>query len=532
MRTDIGVARRTSPAFWGKLSLGCFVLIFILGAIARAAENAKPYDEPFRPQYHFSPATNWMNDPNGCVFFDGEFHLFYQYNPEGDTWGHMSWGHAVSKDLVRWEHLPVALREEDGVMIFSGSAVVDHQNTSGFGRGGEPPLVAIYTGHGHGKQVQSIAYSNDRGRTWTKYEGNPVIDIGSPEFRDPKVMWHEPTKRWVMVVARPDRKQVDFYGSRDLKKWERLGEFGGQGAVDGIWECPDLFELPVMRGAQPTDEKRWVLVVNINGGTPAGGSGCQYFVGRFDGKTFTNDNPKDVKLWADWGPDFYAAQSWSDVPEADGRRIWIAWMSNWRYANQEPTKPWRTAMTLPREVLLVQTDEGPRLAQRIVKEAHSLVDLDQGAGALLTLKDVALTPGRDPLEGKLSGDALELVVVLEDVRAEEVGVKVAVGDGKETVVGYDVRKKLLFLDRTRSGMNFHHEFPARNTAPMPDAGGKVLLHVWLDRSSVEVLGLGGLVSITQRIYPPPGARGVELYAKGGNAKLVTLNARKLKSAWK
>src|SRR5678815_5412567 len=270
----------------------------------------------------------------------------YQYNPFGNTWGHMSWGHAVSPDLVHWKHLPVALREENGVMIFSGSAVVDHQNTSRFGRQGKPPMVAIYTGHGLGRQTQCIAWSTDRGRTWTKYEKNPVIDIASPEFRDPKVSWHEPTKQWVMTVAKPDQRKVLFWGSPDLKNWQQLGEFGPQGETSGIWECPDLFDLPVYRGGQKTDETRSVLVVNISGGTPAGGSGCQYFVGRFGGKTFVNDNPKDTKLWADYGADCYAAVSWSDVPKEDGRRIWLGWMTNWRYAGAEPTSPWRTAQSI------------------------------------------------------------------------------------------------------------------------------------------------------------------------------------------
>lgn len=506
-----------------------------------AADGTKRYDEPFRPQFHFSPEKNWMNDPNGLVFFDGEWHLFYQYNPEGDTWGHMSWGHAVSKDLVRWEHLPVALREEGGVMIFSGSAVVDHQNTSGFGRDGKPPMVAIYTGHGHGRQTQNIAYSTDRGRTWTKYAGNPVIDIASPEFRDPKVIWHGPTKRWVMVVARPDVKKVMFYGSPDLKQWEQLGEFGGQGATDGIWECPDLFELPVYRAMEKTDQKRWVLVVNINGGTPAGGSGCQYFVGQFDGETFVNENPPDLKLWADHGADFYAAQSWSDVPESDGRRIWIAWMSNWQYANQEPTKPFRTAMTLPRELRLVQTPGGLRLAQRPVKELTSLHDVtvEQAAGSerlagAVNLTNVSVGEGEDPLKGMLAGDALELRAVFTDVEADEVGFKVRVGEGEETVVGYDVKKQEVFIDRTKSGKNFHEKFPARHAVKAePGARGRVLLQVWVDRSSVEVLGQAGHVSITDRIFPDPKSQGVSVYAKGGKgrAKAEMLMGWKLKSAW-
>ena len=535
MRTYTGAGRGIIPVSPSGVIFFCLASTLVLAAAARGADDVKPYDEPFRPQYHFSPAKNWMNDPNGCVFHDGEWHLFYQYNPEGDTWGHMSWGHAVSKDLVRWEHLPVALREEDGVMIFSGSAVVDHNNTSGFGQGGKPPMVAIYTGHGHGKQVQSIAYSNDRGRTWTKYAGNPVIDIASPEFRDPKVMWHEPTKRWVMVVAKPVVQKVAFYGSPDLKKWEHLGEFGGQGAVNGIWECPDLFELPVRSGGKPSGSRRWVLVVNINGGTPAGGSGCQYFVGQFDGKTFVNENPPDVKLWADYGADFYAAQSWADVPEQDGRRIWIAWMSNWRYANQEPTKPFRTAMTLPRELWLVETSQGHRLAQRAVKEAGTLMErggAGEKPGASSVLNDVWVAPGEDPLKGKLSGETIALAVVFDNVEAEEVGLKVRAGGGKETVIGYDAKKKQLFVDRTNSGLNFHKEFPARHVAPMPQAGGEVQLQVWIDRSSVEVLAQGGLVSITDRIYPEAGATGVALYAKGGRVKVQSLNARKLKSAWR
>lgn len=259
----------------------------LCGALAWPAQSA-PYQEPWRPQFHFTPPTNWMNDPNGLVYYEGEYHLFYQYNPFGDQWGHMSWGHAVSKDLARWEHLPVALYEENDVMIFSGSAVIDWQNTSGFGRQGRPPMVAIYTGHytKQSLQNQHIAYSNDRGRTWTKYAGNPVLDIGERDFRDPKVLWHEPTKRWVMTVALPTHRKVQFYASPNLKDWTHLSDFGPAGSTDGIWECPDLFPLRVegRRGAE-----KWVLLVSVSSGAPAGVSGGQYFVGDFDGKHFTLD---------------------------------------------------------------------------------------------------------------------------------------------------------------------------------------------------------------------------------------------------
>ena len=296
--------------------------------------------EPFRPQYHFTPEKNWMNDPNGMVFYEGEYHLFYQYNPAGDKWGHMSWGHAVSPDMVHWTHLPLALAEADNVMIFSGSAVVDWKNSSGFGKDGRPPLVAVYTGFRTTDRVQfqCIAYSNDKGRTWTKYSGNPVIDINSMDFRDPKVQWHDATRRWIMTVSLSAEHKVRFYGSDNLKAWTLLSEFGPAGATGGVWECPDLFELPL----PGTNDKRWVLVVNMNPGSVAGGSGGQYFIGRFDGTQFVADrdslipprpgrSASESAHWFDYGPDYYAAVSWSDVPASDGRRLWLGWMSNWEY---------------------------------------------------------------------------------------------------------------------------------------------------------------------------------------------------------
>jgi sucrose-6-phosphate hydrolase SacC (GH32 family) len=296
---------------------------------ARAAES---FSEPWRPQFHFTPATNWMNDPNGLVFYEGEYHLFYQFNPFGTKWGHMSWGHAVSRDMVRWEHLPIALYEENDVMIFSGSAVVDWKNTSGFGKNGKPPLIAIYTGHYTKKPLQNqhIAYSNDRGRTWTKFSGNPVLDIGERDFRDPKVMWHEPIKRWVMTIAWCNERKVRFYSSPDLKTWTHLSDFGPAGATQGIWECPDLFPLPieskslVNRRSSFADQK-WVLIVNLGSGAPAGGAGCQYFIGNFDGTKFTLDesHPKPQpefvpqgKLLADFEGDDYSG--WRATGDAFG----------------------------------------------------------------------------------------------------------------------------------------------------------------------------------------------------------------------
>ncbi|MCK8436583.1 glycoside hydrolase family 32 protein [Streptomyces sp. D2-8] len=253
------------------------------------AADTPPYTETYRPQFHFTPEKNWMNDPNGLVYYKGEYHLFYQYNPNGNTWGDMSWGHAVSKDFVHWEELPLALSHDDEEMVFSGGAVVDWNNTTGFGTRKNPPMVAIYTSayKNGGKQAQSLAYSTDRGRTWTKYQGNPVLDIGSDNFRDPKVQWHEPTKSWLMTVSLSAEHKVRFYSSKNLKDWDLLSEFGPAGATGGVWECPDLFPLAV---DGDENDIKWVLVVNINPGGIAGGSGSQYFIGDFDGEKFTAED--------------------------------------------------------------------------------------------------------------------------------------------------------------------------------------------------------------------------------------------------
>lgn len=490
--------------------------------------DAVSYAELFRPQFHFTPARNWMNDPNGLVYFDGEYHLFYQYNPLGDTWGHMSWGHAVSPDLVHWRHLPVALPEADGIMAFSGSAVVDRSNTSGFGRRGVPPIVAVYTGHrvSDKNQAQYLAYSTDRGRTWTRYAGNPVLDIHSTEFRDPKVFWYAPTKRWVMVVALSAEHRVRFFGSPDLKQWTELGEFGPAGGTGGVWECPDLFELAV-DGAP--NERRWVLVVNINPGGVAGGSGCQYFVGSFDGTRFVPDagSAEGGARWVDYGKDFYAAVSWSGLPPSDGRRILIGWLNNWEYGQQIPTSPWRSAQSLPREVRLRRDGDSVRLIQRPVAELARL------RGVHTRLSNAIVAEGRDPLSGRrVDGDTLELVATLEVGTAREVGMKVRSGEGEETLVGYDVARGEAFVDRTRSGrVDFNPGFAGRHAGPLALEHGRVTLHVFVDRSSVEVFAGDGRLAITDQIFPSAASRGVALYTKGGKARLVALDVWRLRSAW-
>ena len=492
--------------------------------------SAATYDEPYRPQFHFTPAKNWMNDPNGLVYYKGEYHLFYQYNPLGDEWGHMSWGHAVSRDLVHWRHLPVALREENGIMIFSGSAVVDRQNSSGFcattGPDDRSCLVAIYTGHTSTRQTQNLAYSNDNGRTWTRYAANPVIDLHRRDFRDPKVFWHEASRKWVMVAALPPEHQVRLFGSPDLRHWTALSTFGPAGATGGVWECPDIFPLPV--GGEP-GQARWVLSVNVNPGGVAGGSADQYFVGQFDGTTFVNENPAGQVLWADYGKDFYASTSFSDLPPADGRRIWMGWLDNWEYAAQVPTSSWRGAQSIPRVLKLKRYREGLRLVQEPVRELQAL------RGRETILKDQGTGAANRWLESsEVRGDTLEIEAEIDPGHCAEFGLEVRKGKGEETVIGINRRKSELFVDRTHSGTTaFNPEFPGRHVAPLDLTGGKnVKLHVFVDRSSVEVFANDGATVISDRIFPSRESQGLVFYSRDGEARIVELRIWSLRSAWR
>ncbi|HZG74808.1 MAG TPA: GH32 C-terminal domain-containing protein [Paenibacillus sp.] len=454
------------------------------------------YTEKYRPQYHLSPETANMSDPNGMVYFEGEYHQMYQRSGQ--------WGHAISKDLLHWEHRPLALPKDELGDIWSGSAVVDWNDTTGF-FGGKPGLVAIFTHFKHGLQSQSIAYSADKGRTWTKYEGNPVIpNPGVKDFRDPKVFWHEASARWVMIVSVD--KKVWFYNSPDLKSWEWTGEFGpGHGSHAAVWECPDLFELPI----EGTSEKRWVLTVSLGNNTQTKGSKAQYFVGVFDGKTFKNDNLPAVKLWTDHGKDFYAAISYSDIPEEDGRRIWLGWMSNWRYPFAMPTGVWKGNMSIPRELRLRDVPgEGLRLVQEPIEELKRL----RGEGK--TMKNVELKPGDNPF-GDLRGVSFETEATF---RAEAgtggvFGLKVRTGEEQETVIGYDSAAQELFLDRSRSGdASFEEKFAERMTAPLPNRDGTIKLRVFVDDTTVEVFANDGEAVMTAIVFPDPLSRGLELFA--------------------
>lgn len=504
-------------------------LLLLAAALAGCAPQADLlvpdlYDEPHRPQLHFSPAEAWMNDPNGMVVLDGEYHLFYQYHPDSTVWGPMHWGHAVSRDLVTWEHLPVALAPDDLGTIFSGSAVVDRRNTSGLQTGETPVLVAVFTQHDPAGadagrddfQTQSLAYSNDRGRTWTMYAGNPVLpNPGIRDFRDPKVFWHEPTERWVMSLAVADR--IQFFASPDLKAWTELSEFGAEaGAHGGVWECPDLFPL-----ATPEGEETWVLLVSINPGGPNGGSGTQYFVGDFDGTTFTPDH--DDTRWLDWGRDDYAGVTWSDVPAEDGRRLFIGWMSNWDYAQTVPTERWRSAMTLPRTLRLVTTPEGAHhVASTPVREVERL------RGAPVPL-------GAGPLDGRQSlgvEGPFEVEATFDLGADATVALDLANDQGEVYRVGIDRAAGTVFSDRTAAGpAAFSDAFAAAvHTAPYA-AGDRVTLRVIVDRSSAELFVDRGRVVMTDLFFPSAPFSRAALVAENGTVRVVEGTAYPLRSIW-
>jgi fructan beta-fructosidase len=485
-----------------KHSLACAATLALL------AGQAPAYEEPLRPRFHFTAPRNFMNDPNGLVFYKGEYHLFYQHNPFGEQWGHMSWGHAVSPDMLHWQHLPVALREDHGVMIFSGSAVVDWQNSSGLceARGDDRScLVAIYTGHGRDRQTQNLAYSNDRGRTWTKYARNPVIDLGLKDFRDPKVFWHEPTRRWIMVTVLPDQHKVRFFASSDLRSWSPLSDFGPAGATGGVWECPDLFLLPIENEPGQT---RWVLDVDINPGGVAGGSAGQYFTGTFDGLRFVNDNRPGQTLWADYGKDFYATISFSDLPASDGRRIWMGWISNWLYANDEPTTAWRGAQSIPRTLTLRRSGEGLRLVQAPVAELEALRTTPQP----IAIAASASLPA-----------SAEITVEVKPGDWSEAGIRLSNATGEEVTVGVAANPLEVFVDRRKSRRTrFHPAYPGRHAGPVAWRNGTITLRILFDRSVLEVFANDGETVVTERVFPTQPLDTLELVPTGAARPAVRM----------
>jgi fructan beta-fructosidase len=488
------------------------ILFFFLGtttAMQAANDTSKINADRYRPLIHFAPKAHWMNDPNGMVYTNGVYHLFYQHYPGGTVWGPMHWGHATSPNLVNWQEQPIALYPDSIGMIFSGSAVVDATNTSGFGKGGKAPLVAIYTQHNMEEeksntsdtfQTQSIAYSNDDGNTWTKYSNNPVLrNPGIRDFRDPKVMWYAPTKRWLMTLATKDR--VTFYSSPNLKDWTRESDFGATvGGHGGVWECPDLVEMTDASG-----RKSWVLIVSINPAGPNGGSATQYFVGHFDGHQFTSTQTK--ARWIDYGPDDYAGITWSNT---DNRKMFLGWMSNWDYANEIPTdkEGWRNAMTVPRELKLMNVGDETYVASELVAELNT----NQSA----------------PVALKASGSSSISIPSRMNVQADAVkdfSLRLYNAANEELLIGYDAKAKTFFLDRTRSGKtDFKDNFARKATAPRLATGSTISLSLVLDNSSVELFADNGLTAITSLFFAN------EPYNKIESSGVKKLEIMKLKPA--
>ena len=488
--------------------------------------------ELLRPRYHFTPRRNWMNDPNGLVWLDGEYHLFFQFNPEGDVWGHMSWGHAVSPDLVHWQELPVAIPEDDEYMIFSGSIVVDHANTAGFAGPGETAMVAIYTGSAQAPrelQNQQLAYSVDRGRTWTKYAGNPVLDIGEAHFRDPKVFWHGRSARWVMVVVRSDLRSASFYASADLRHWAHLSDFGPTHAGDGIWECPDLIPLRAPAGEGDADGLLWVFKVDIFENHVAGSSGARVYFGHFDGTTFTPG--ADPARWADWGMDFYASASWSNLPPVGAapgvtaEALWIGWLDNHMYARELPTAPWRGQMSIPRTLSLARRAGQLELLQQPVATLAPLRRLLlQQTPARLAAGNQALTlPAAEDLR------ALDIEVAWRPGADGTAGLALRVGTGADgrreaTLVSYDSGSGALRLDRTQSGFlpGFAAYAEVREAPYRVAPDGVLRLRILLDASSIEVLTEDGRCWLSERIVPSPDSLGLELWSTSDHVDLEHL----------
>jgi len=499
------------------------------------AENQKPYySEQYRPRFHFSPDSMWMNDPNGMVYYKGEYHLFYQYHPYSNVWGPMHWGHAVTTDLIHWEHLPVALYPDSLGTIFSGSAVIDWNNSSGLGTMENPPMVAIFTQHNQALaesgsirfQYQGIAYSLDRGRSWTKYPGNPVLENpGIRDFRDPRVIRMEEINKWIMVLAAHDR--VMFFSSHDLINWTMESEFGEDtGAHGGVWECPDLFPLEV------SGEEKWVLLVSINPGGPNGGSATQYFVGEFDGKNYQNENHGQDPLWLDYGKDDYAGVTWSDIPPEDGRRLFLGWMSNWQYATQVPTKRWRSAMTLPRELRLAREGEHYILTSVPVHETE-----------MLRAEKHTLEPGplesRDKVSFLRNGEEplyeIDLTFEFDPGKEEDVefGIKLESDRQEHLIVAYNNMAGELFIDRNGSGKtDFSEQFAGVHTAPYQvSEKGEIRFHAFIDISSIELFVDQGALVMTELCFPESGFDKILLYSSKPSVNLKQGTIYLLNSTW-
>ena len=505
----------------------------------------------YRPSYHFTPLYGWMNDPNGMVYKDGEYHLYFQYNPYGSKWGNMHWGHAVSKDLVHWENLDPAIARDPVGHIFSGSSVVDKKNTAGFGK---DAIIAIYTNNSvNHDEVQCIAYSNDNGRTFTKYEGNPVLTPfdGLKDFRDPKVFWYEKGKCWYMIVSAD--KEMRLYKSKNLKKWNYVSAFGkGIGQQPCQYECPDFFQLPVNGDKK---KMKWVMTMNINPGCWFGGSATEYFVGDFDGKKFTCPDANEVK-WLDWGKDHYATVTFSNTGD---RVLGITWMSNWQYANLTPFKQNRGANGLPRELKLYEKNGKYYISEDVAPEVYALrKDTKELADA-----SVADAKELNGVAANMNG-AFEIEADVTPNANGIAGIEISNNKRERTMIYFDMKQGKVVMDRTESGLtdfgkqavphdielawdkqraaegkepariansiNYKNDFALATWAPLSLCeDGKKTYHVdiFVDKSSVELFVDGGRIAMTNLVFPVAPYENVKFYSKDGNAEFKNVKVYKL-----
>lgn len=445
--------------------------------------------ESFRPVYHHTPAYGWMNDPNGMFYKDGVYHLYFQYNPYGSVWGNMHWGHSTSTDLMHWKFEGCAIVPDAWGAIFSGSCVVDHENTAGFGK---EAVVAFYTSAKSTPwgdiQMQSMAYSLDNGKTFTKYEGNPILTSSEKDFRDPKVFWYAPGKHWVMILA--VGQHMEIYSSVNLKEWKKESEFGAmQGAHGGVWECPDLVEIPV----EGTREKKWVLICNLNPGGPFGGSAAQYFIGSFDGKKFVNESPTQTK-WMDWGKDNYATVTWNNAP--DGRCIALGWMSNWQYANNVPTRQYRSANTLARDLTLY------REGQELYLKSTPSVEVKKARGKKVSIPSFKVSEKHEMVNlFEEKQGAYEVEIVIQNAGASKIAFCLLNDKGEKVSMYYDLNRKQFVMDRSESGtVDFSKDFPAVTVAPA-NVDKELTLRLFVDRSSIEAFGEDGKFVMTNLVFP-------------------------------
>lgn len=445
--------------------------------------------ESFRPVYHHTPAYGWMNDPNGMFYKDGVYHLYFQYNPYGAVWGNMHWGHSTSTDLMHWKFEGCVIVPDAWGAIFSGSCVVDYENTAGFGK---EAVVAFYTSAKSTPwgdiQMQSMAYSLDNGKTFTKYEGNPILTSSEKDFRDPKVFWYAPGKHWVMILA--VGQHMEIYSSVNLKEWKKESEFGAmQGAHGGVWECPDLVEIPV----EGTREKKWVLICNLNPGGPFGGSAAQYFVGSFDGKKFVNESPTQTK-WMDWGKDNYATVTWNNAP--DGRCIALGWMSNWQYANNVPTRQYRSANTLARDLTLY------REGQELYLKSTPSSEVKKARGKKVSIPSFKVSEKHEMVNlFEEKQGAYEVEIVIQNAGASKIAFCLLNDKGEKVSMYYDLNRKQFVMDRSESGkVDFSKDFPAVTVAPV-NVDKELTLRLFVDRSSIEAFGEDGKFVMTNLVFP-------------------------------